>query len=80
MKKIKLLIIGYSKFVEKRLIKSIKKIKKIDYRVCSKSKKNKTVYYKDYLELDSVYLVDPLALKLHDEDIVLNPKKLYYKK
>ena len=22
-------------------------------------------YYKDYLELDSVYLVDPLALKLH---------------
>ena len=41
MKKIKLLIIGYSKFVEKRLIKSIKKIKKIDYRVCSKSKKIK---------------------------------------
>ena len=26
-------------------------------------------YYKDYLELDSVYLVDPLALKLHDEDV-----------
>ena len=39
MKRIKLLIIGYSKFVEKRLIKSIKKIKKIDFRVCSKSKK-----------------------------------------
>ena len=50
MKKIKLLIIGYSKFVEKRLINSIKKIKKIDYRVCSKSKKSKIVSYKNYLE------------------------------
>lgn len=50
MKKIKLLIVGYSKFVEKRLINSIKKIKKIDYRVCSKSKKSKIVYYKNYLE------------------------------
>ena len=50
MKRIKLLIIGYSKFVEKRLIKSIKKIKKIDFRVCSKSKKNKMIYYMDYLE------------------------------
>ena len=43
MKKIKLLIIGYSKFVEKRLIKSIKKIKKMNNQVCSKSKKNKPV-------------------------------------
>jgi len=50
MKKIKLLIVGYSKFVEKRLIDSIEKIKKIDYRVCSKSKKSKIVYYKNYLE------------------------------
>ena len=50
MKKIKLLIVGYSKFVEKRLINSIKKIKKIDYRVCSKSKKGKIVYYRNYLE------------------------------
>ena len=50
MKKIKLLIIGYSKFVEKRLINSIKKIKEIDYRICSKSKKSELVYYKNYLE------------------------------
>ena len=50
MKRIKLLIIGYSKFVEKRLINSLKKIKKIDYRICSKSKKNKIIYYKNYLE------------------------------
>ena len=50
MKKIKLLVVGYSKFVEKRLINSIKKIKKIDYRVCSKSKKGKAVYYRNYLE------------------------------
>ena len=50
MKKIKLLVVGYSKFVEKRLINSIKKIKEIDYRVCSKSKKGKAVYYRNYLE------------------------------
>ena len=50
MKKIKLLIIGHSKFVEKRLINSIKKNKIIDYRICSKSKKTKNIYYKDYLK------------------------------
>ncbi len=50
MKKTKLLIIGYSKFVEKRLIYSIKKIRKIDYRICSKSKKDNNVQYRNYLD------------------------------
>ena len=50
MRTIKLLIIGYSNFVKKRLIKSIKKNKKIDYRICSKTKISKDIYYKDYLE------------------------------
>ena len=49
MKKIKLLVIGYSKFAEKRLIKSIKKIKKIDYRICSKTKTNSNINYNNYL-------------------------------
>jgi len=49
MKKIKLLIIGYSKFAQKRLIKSIKKIKKIDYRICSKTKTNSNINYNNYL-------------------------------
>ena len=50
MKKIKLLIIGYSKFVEKRLVSSLKKIKKIDYRICSKTKTEDKIHYNDYLE------------------------------
>ena len=50
MKKIKLLVIGYSKFVEKRLVSSLKKIKKIDYRICSKTKSKDNIYYSDYLE------------------------------
>ena len=50
MKKIKLLIIGYSKFVEKRLVSSLKKIKKIDYRICSKTKTKDKIHYNDYLE------------------------------
>ena len=37
-------------------------------------------YYKDYLELDSVYLVDPLALKLHDEDIDFEPQEAILQK
>jgi len=50
MKKIKLLIIGYSKFVEKRLVSSLKKIKKINYRICSKTKTEDKIHYNDYLE------------------------------
>ena len=49
MKKIKLLVVGYSKFVEKRLVSSLKRIKKIDYRICSKTKvkDNIHIYYED---------------------------------
>jgi len=50
MKKIKLLIIGYSKFAENRLIKSIKKIALIDFRICSKTKVSDNVHYDNYLE------------------------------
>ena len=32
-------------------------------------------HYKDYFELDSVYLVDPLALKMHDKDVDFEPQK-----
>mgnify|MGYP003953385333 CR=1 FL=1 len=40
----KLLIIGYSSFVKRRVMKSIKKIKKLDIYICSKSQKiNKKV-------------------------------------
>jgi predicted dehydrogenase len=49
MKKVKLLVVGYSKFVEKRLFKSLKKIKKIDFRICSKTKINDKIYYNNYL-------------------------------
>jgi predicted dehydrogenase len=48
MKKINLLILGYSKFVQKRLLKSIKNSKKIQYKICSKSKKGKGIYFSDY--------------------------------
>ena len=50
MKKIKLLVVGYSKFVEKRLVSSLKKIKKIDYRICSKTKVKDNIQYNNYLE------------------------------
>jgi len=50
MKKIKLLIIGYSKFAENRLVKSIKKISLIDFRICSKSKISNNVHYDNYLD------------------------------
>ncbi len=51
MPKIKLLIIGYSKFARRRLIPSLKKNKKIDYYICSKSKKinhKEKIFYNDY--------------------------------
>ena len=50
MKKIKLLVVGYSKFVEKRLVSSLKRIKKIDYRICSKTKVKDNIQYNNYLE------------------------------
>ena len=39
MLKIKLLIIGYSSFVRRRVVPSVKKNKKINYFICSKSQK-----------------------------------------
>lgn len=39
MQKIKLLIIGYSSFVRRRVVPSVKKNKKINYFICSKSQK-----------------------------------------
>ena len=50
MKKIKLLVVGYSKFVEKRLVSSLKRIKKIDYRIYSKTKVKDNIQYNNYLE------------------------------
>ena len=37
-------------------------------------------HYKDYFELDSVYLIDPLALKIHDEDVDFEPQKAILQK
>ena len=37
MSKTKLLILGYSSFARRRLIPSLKKMKNIDYYICSKS-------------------------------------------
>ena len=37
-------------------------------------------HYKDYFELDSVYLVDPLALKMHDKDVDFEPQKAILQK
>ena len=53
MPKIKLLIIGYSRFAKRRLIPSLKKNKKINYYICSKSKKinhKKKIFFNDYNE------------------------------
>ena len=37
-------------------------------------------HYKDYFELDSIYLVDPLALKIHDEDVYFEPQEAILQK
>ena len=49
MKKINLLILGYSGLVQRRLLKSIKKIKEINYKICSKSFKSKNVSFNNYI-------------------------------
>ena len=48
MKKTNLLILGNSNFVQKRLLKSINTIKNINYKICSKSKKGKDIFFNDY--------------------------------
>ena len=50
MKKINLLILGKSNFVQRRLLGSIKNIKRIKYKICSKSKKDKDIYFNNYIE------------------------------
>ena len=53
MKKINILILGYSSLARRRLIPSLKKIKYIDYSICSKSfktDKKKKILYNDYYE------------------------------
>ena len=50
MKK-KILVIGYSSFVRRRVIKSLKKIKKLDIFICSKSNridKKEKIFFNDY--------------------------------
>jgi predicted dehydrogenase len=47
----KMLIIGYSSFVRKRVIKSLKRIENLDIFICSKSHKinrKKKIFYNDY--------------------------------
>ena len=52
MKK-KILILGYSSFLQRRVIKSLLKIKNIEIYICSKSQKidyKKKIFYNDYLK------------------------------
>ena len=50
MKKVNLLILGNSNFVKRRVLNSLNKIKEIDYKICSKSQKNKKIFYNDYMQ------------------------------
>jgi len=50
MKK-KILILGYSSFVQRRIIRSLKKIKNLEFFICSKSNKienSKRIFFNDY--------------------------------
>ena len=49
-KKINLLLLGYSSFAQRRLIKSINKIKNIRISICSKSKKGKNISFNNYIK------------------------------
>ena len=49
-KKINFLLLGYSSFAQRRLIKSLSKIKNIKITICSKSKKGKNIYFDNYLK------------------------------
>ena len=50
MKKVNLLILGNSSFVQRRVISSLNKIREIEYKICSKSQKNKDIFFNDYIE------------------------------
>ena len=50
MKK-KILILGFSSFVQRRIIRSLKKIKNLEFFICSKSYKiesSKRIFFNDY--------------------------------
>ena len=62
MKKVNLLILGNSSFVQRRVIRSLNKIKEINYKICSKSQKNKNIFFSDYIKAlgskpDIVYIL-----------------------
>ena len=51
MKKTQLLILGYSSFLKRRVIPAIRKMKSIEYCICSKSNKinlKEKILFKDY--------------------------------
>jgi predicted dehydrogenase len=50
MKKVNLLILGNSNFVQRRVISSLNKIKEINYKICSKSQKSKNIFFSDYIK------------------------------
>ena len=67
MKKIKILFFGYSSFLKRRVIPSIKKNKKIDYVICSKSKKKdniENILFNDYLQSLKVFNPDLVYISL----------------
>ena len=51
MKKTQLLILGYSSFLKRRVIPAIKKLKDVEYSICSKSNKinpKEKILFNDY--------------------------------
>jgi len=80
MKK-KILIIGYSSFVQRRVIKSLKKIKNLEIFICSKSHnidKSKKIFFNDYKKalksrsFDYVYISLINNLHFHFASLALN--------
>lgn len=72
MKKTRLLILGYSSFLRRRVIPAIRKIKNLEYSVCSKSNKinlKEKILFNDYnealLRTDSKIVYISLINSLH---------------
>ena len=67
MKKTQLLILGYSSFLKRRVIPAIKKMKNIEYCICSKSNKinlKEKILFKDYDTALSKTTVDIVYISL----------------
>ena len=67
MKKTKILFFGYSSFLKRRIIPSIKRNDKIEYFICSKSQKRNTkekVLFNDYLQSLKVVKPDLVYISL----------------